>query len=303
MLLSQASAIGYKVCVPKLVVEEVVAKFKGKLRKEDKQASETIAGLSRLLQTNLDNPFSEIHLEKETELFRNRLTSTFSKSNTLILGYPCAPHRNIVKKAIERKRPFNSNGAGYRDALVWQTVLEKATEVNEPVALVTNDTDFGDKRNGLHGDLVEELLNKGLCHEKVVLIPSMTDLMDDHVRPSLKRAVWESLDQFHPGYSVKDEDSLALAFQEVYSGKEWYPEDLGLPGQYETLYLDSMEEVTELSMEDVRELSHNEFLAKIGATLTTTFDVLIHKSDWYILDDELDLLDPDWSRHYIDPVL
>jgi len=73
-----------------------------------------------------------------------------------ILPYPDVSHRDVTARALARRRPFDSLGhEGYRDALIWESVLAFArTLARERVVLVSrNSKDFADAAGDLHADL------------------------------------------------------------------------------------------------------------------------------------------------------
>ena len=90
------------------------------------------------------------------------------------------------------------------------------------------------------------------------------------------------------------------ALHSAYVGTEWHSGDLDLPAEYETLYLDVVEDVSNIYVLDIRELSSSQLLVKIRAELACTFSVFMFKGDWYILeDDRLEVYDTDWNDHYV----
>ena len=88
-----------------------------------------------------------------------------------------------------------------------------------------------------------------------------------------------------------------LEVQAHYAGEEWFPEQLGLPSEYETLHLDIVDEVYDLNVVEVREVSGNRYLIKIMASLGCEFDGFVFKADTYSMD-ELRIVEFDWNRHY-----
>jgi hypothetical protein len=81
-------------------------------------------------------------------------------SGFTILPYPDVPHRDVAARALARRRPFDSLGHdGYRDALIWESVLALARKrPRERLALVSrNRKDFADGEGGLHPDLQQDV--------------------------------------------------------------------------------------------------------------------------------------------------
>ncbi len=77
-----------------------------------------------------------------------------------ILPYPDVPHREVAARALARRRPFDGLGHdGYRDALIWESVLALArTLPRAQIVLVSrNDKDFADVTGTLHADLRQDV--------------------------------------------------------------------------------------------------------------------------------------------------
>lgn len=77
-------------------------------------------------------------------------------------------HSILVRKAIEGARPFRSSEKGYRDALIWHSLLcflEESRSL-ESVAFITNNSnDFFEIKEGnliFHGDLQGDIKKAGL---------------------------------------------------------------------------------------------------------------------------------------------
>ena len=79
-----------------------------------------------------------------------------------IAPLPSAPHAKVVARALDRLQPFDSKGRnGYRDVILWETVLEMGGK-GDSVVFVSNDKrgffEDGDENKGLAVSLAEEVL-------------------------------------------------------------------------------------------------------------------------------------------------
>lgn len=118
--------------VPRVVFEELVANHaravanvlesSGKINRERKRL-----GLAEIPSDPADLDYRGYL----TERFDERLSFT-------ILDWPTVPHEQFVRRAVNRIRPFDAKGGGYRDALVWEDVVGLARSGRD-VALVSMD--------------------------------------------------------------------------------------------------------------------------------------------------------------------
>ena len=99
------------------------------------------------------------------------------------------------------------------------------------------------------------------------------------------------------GYDLEDE--VAMALQNSYSTYVWSPGALGLDTDLENLFLDNVQDISRLSVLDVRETNGSNLLIKMEARLICEFHVFVDWATWYsqVESSALEVLDPDWNRH------
>ena len=299
-LLSASSAVGFQVHLPKVVLEEIAAKYERELSKNAKEAGKSLSNLSRLLGRSIDSSVEGFDSKEETKAFRERLRYRLGMTESRILDYPDTLHETLVKRATSRKRPFDDNGSGYRDALIWESVLELAKQVTGPIVLVTKDKDFREGSGNLHRDLIKDLDRLGLPEDKVILATDLAGLVDQHVRPNLGTLPWESPLQFLAQGGVNLEESITRILLDACSGKEWEPPELGIPWEYESPTLAMVEDVSGLTVLDIRQLDPSQVLVKVEADVIAEFGVFVYKPDWYTSEDSrLTVVEFDWNDHYV----
>ena len=101
--------------------------------------------------------------------------------------------------------------------------------------------------------------------------------------------------------SADFEEALQLAIQDTYAFREWTSGELNLPGEYEDIHLDIVEEVSDIRIVDVRRLPDSNRLVRLEAHLVCNFDVFIYKPDYVFVGDDprLSIVNPYWNRHYM----
>jgi hypothetical protein len=74
-----------------------------------------------------------------------------------ILPIPMVSHKVLLSRDLAGRLPFGPSGKGYRDALIWHTIVERwaSTQLFEDAYIVTNDDDFG--KGDLDATLAAEL--------------------------------------------------------------------------------------------------------------------------------------------------
>jgi hypothetical protein len=193
------------------------------------------------------------------EALREKLTVLGAR----IQPIPDVDHALLVKRATERRRPCDNNGNGYRDTLIWETILVVATE-GDDVVFVTNDTDFTVEEEGerdLHPDLLADLEEAGVDVE----IAIVTDL-HTAIRQYLVHGKAEVADLAHQVRleSLNEWLQDAALYEEALQAKV-DPEAAGLPRSAtgaEIEYVEDVADVTDYSL-----------LRKLGDSVLIEFEV------------------------------
>ena len=307
-LFDSADKAGHSVCIPRVVLEETTRQYEEELETTMRQHKKTLRELTLAFGRELESPTAGADVSLATARYRSNIEG----NNITIIDYPAVSHDDVIKRDLSRRKPFSQDGRGYRDTLIWETVLGMAS-TGDQIALITNDKDFRSKDSGLHEHLCQDLAAEGISPDKVVLFRDVREFIDSHIRPYL-----EVFDVLRPtiesgqlaGVDVNELISLAgvdvnelisLTVQDFYAGEVWKTEELNLRWEYESPTLDMVEEVSGIKVTDIRRLPDGEMLARIEADLTTDFYVYLFKADYYALYDNPDLylIDGDWNDHYV----
>lgn len=133
----------------------------------------TRRNLSALGMGHLAEVLHESMVE-QVERYESSLDSRLSSIPVELLPIPEVEHIALVSRAVNRVPPCDDNGDGYRDTLIWLSVLKVATErPDEKIILVTADKDFVDATGtALQAALLEELQDNGL-KDRVKVLPNL----------------------------------------------------------------------------------------------------------------------------------
>ena len=297
-LLAASKALDYEVIVPSLAIAETVGKFHREIGKEDNSVRRVLGQLSKLLGRRIDPTVVGIDPGSESESFKSALESRLQYSEVIILSYPDVAHEDIAERAISRRRPFDQNGSGYRDTLIWLSALKLAGETGGQIILVSEDGDFG-TANGLHGDLTNDLVEAGHPKDKVMLSKSLSNVIDEYVLPKLSAVLLEKPLAALADLGVDAQEATLLAIQTAYNHVEWEPNELGLPPECETPTLYYVEGGEDLQVVEVRALPDGRLLARIVTKVFGGFNFFMLKADLYVVDEDprLDVADFDWNEY------
>jgi hypothetical protein len=190
--------------VPELALKEAANKFRERIWERVKDIDQAVAKTLALGVACGVEP--DLEPDAEAIRYEHGLRRTLAEVHAVVPPLPDVSHDTVVQRALERRKPFNRGGSGYRDALIWESVLDQARS-REAVIFCTRDrTDFGNSEDppALAADLVADLANSGLGPDSVTLALDYRALVNrlvdvervavDEVERALRR-LWPDLEK------------------------------------------------------------------------------------------------------------
>ena len=143
---------GIRAVVPTSVLMEVVANHDREYARARRQLTKVAEGLWRAAGRGA-LPAPQL---PDQSTYQEQLVERLENLGIEFLPWPETPHEEIVKRATERRPPFDEAGSGYRDTLVWMSCLAFAG-AGRTVFLVSQDRDFAGRDLDLAGALIKEV--------------------------------------------------------------------------------------------------------------------------------------------------
>lgn len=171
-----------QVAVPEVVLEELEKQF----AKRSKRTYREIAGAIRGQREELDKlglPIPPIPEPDSNEIigYRERLEDSLEAAGARIVAIP-TDLRPAVAWAVHRRKPFEQEGRGFPDAVIWLTVLQLAGEnTGEEIALVTSDKDLAVSRSDprLADELADDLEDAGRPRDQVRRVSGISVFVEE----------------------------------------------------------------------------------------------------------------------------
>jgi hypothetical protein len=190
-VLAAANRLGIEICVPEIVIDEVSKYFREDLEKQRLKVSEGIRRYSSLTETEVHESISETMVDEQVKAHRLHIVNWVEKVGGRIIDYPAVTHREIASLDLAQTKPFGGAKGGYRDALIWFSLVELLKTESGRIVFVTNNTrDFVDldRREGiqLHPDLVDDLKRREYSGQEVECLQSLDELNAKYIIPSLQ---------------------------------------------------------------------------------------------------------------------
>ncbi|KAA6306957.1 hypothetical protein EZS27_041378 [termite gut metagenome] len=121
-LCESAKSTGDIIYIPVVVIDESINQYRERLKAEQTKIAKEISEINKLASKNIDNPLTKEFVSQEIEKYPETFKKRVKCLDIQMLAYPTTPHKELVKRDLARKKPFQESGKGYRDALIWENV-------------------------------------------------------------------------------------------------------------------------------------------------------------------------------------
>lgn len=250
-----------------IVVDEVCNKYREMLDEQVQKLQRGVNDLNRMISSPVDISLDAL-IESECEKYRDFLDIFIIESGmTVAEDYPQNPHDQIVKRALQRKKPFKADGStGYRDYLVWLTCLEVAqSHSNEDIHFITsNIRDFSDSsdKGKLHPDLLEDIKAHGIQKSRFHYWNSVKDFIDQCAAERAKQIeererIVSEIEGNKEGFC----QPIQKFIDELPADMDISGFDVLVPG--EKAILKQVEDLSEFNIDDIAYINETEYLLDI----------------------------------------
>src|SRR5260370_1248834 len=295
--------------IPQFVIDEAVNKCREAIVKIQLDLKRQLKELQEWTGEGLSLSLTDDKIQSTLATYEQTLKDTIRRASATIQPYPAASHEQLVAKCLARKKPFSGDGQkGYRDALIWESVLEILVE-DEVTFITENSNDFFEKgKQVLHPHLLEDLLRNNIDANQITVFKDLHSFVDTYVKPAMEKLDLESVrSDLSFGLGRYDKEVIADAILQALCsydyGDEINPHKIGLPSEVEDIIVSYVEDLSDFHVVDAYKLSSGAWFIEAIALASYQFDFFILKADWYGMDEEapLDVISSDWNDHYIYP--
>jgi len=291
------------VLLPQLVFEEVVNKVCERLQSAYSKIKSEQREISSL--TEKQYKLTNIKIPKERKAFELRLHRRLRECRIQLLNYPAITHQDIVARDLSRRKPFapDGEGRGYRDALIWHTLIEYLRDNPDDVCIfiTENCSDFCSSRHEtkvLHADLQADL-DKARIKTKVQIRSSLAEFVAEFVKPTLKKL--EDLRRsLTTGAPIRLKRYLETREQAVLDGVRSLDFPMTFPFDFEGVEITMLDGPLEIEVGDVYELNDKQAYIEFSGIYEADIDAYLRKTDVLGLDktDRVNVTDWDWNEQY-----
>ena len=286
--------------LPKIVFDEVIGKYKNKIAELNKNIKLINKEIKKLIADDKITQ-KQIDEEKAYNKYKTRLKKLFKNTvNMTLLPYPQKKHREIADRAIRKRKPFKENGDGYRDTLLWETILSVlASEKYANILFVTNDKeDFfvrrGKNKGKLHPELISDINDLNLDIAKIEVFNSLYSLLTKYIQPKLT--------DLNGIKSKLEKDKYIISKKElsdILSDKLTYETiNVSMPDSNSSeCLIEYIYSITIDEIENVSRLNDEWILIEVNTNVQAGFEYYVDKMEIYSSEDtEYLIYDFDWNE-------
>lgn len=307
-----AQKLGYEVYIPEIVVDEIFRQYRTELESAYDKYTKGASLLSGLGLKEIKLATGEDYLSKTLEEKKKSYEKRLKELGIELLPYPKTKHEILVTKELEGKKPFASSKKGYRDSLIWETVMEQLIPVKDlwgetqVLFLSANTLDFADAGKNLHPDLTKEFTEQGFTENAVELVYDFDKFFTDTINAELeeleKTAQTLLLKRKFNRINLNEELNTLLYDEYVVKdvlASDMEKEGVRIPTEYEN------PTVQDIHLKDVKSVAVHKLTdgsAIIDCEMEAVADIefYLFKGDYALFDEDNmpEILDWNWNEHY-----
>lgn len=177
LLLDYLDRTKSKILMPLVILEETKGLYNRNIIESISDANKHISIIHKSLLSESDRPaLIKLETDKMSQEYIEYILDTLNIENKQIIDYDPNHIPDIVNRAIYRRKPMDQKGNGFRDCIIWNTLLSEAKKAFEKqlIFISNNILDFSTRADpaNLHNELKEE------CDKKGVTINFFSSLKD-----------------------------------------------------------------------------------------------------------------------------
>ncbi len=309
ILCQSSEVLRHKVYMPMVVFDELVKQYREEIEEQIQKAHDIENDVHRLTEKRIELNLKG--LEECIDKYPTLLKKSCKELEIELLPYPQVTHQEVVQRDLDKRRPFREfehGTTGYRDTLIWETVLELCEKMRynmDKIVLLSNNThDFGTKGK-LHRHLIEDCAKHGYGEDKVKLLSAFHDFINNEILPASKKLentilnAWKAgeIDLWEVVREHVNERELTSTLEFDYAGdRRRYT-----PACYETTEVTGIYTPGNYCIYDFRQLPKGDLLVSVRVDLRVGVDCFIFKGDLPLIDDDEMpyIFDNDWNDHYV----
>lgn len=299
---------GFYIVLSEIVISEVKNKYREVLQDGIKKANSAIKDIKSLGVVKFNEVSSETLTNALNEYGDFLDMFVIESGLSCPEQYPNVLHKDIVSRALSRKKPFKKDGKnGYRDYLVWRTFIDFVGVTGNEADyyfLTLNHSDFSDDadKKKLHPDLQEEINALPLGNKKVHYYSALRDFVEEVIVPLLEHI--EDDEQLSE-LLMNSEETFVIPITRFIESELNHLEitQYEIPFSGDNPELKDIADIEIEGIESISKTSEYEYRIQLKAGAYIAFDSYMRKSELASLSKKelryINISNPNWKKHCV----
>jgi hypothetical protein len=166
--------------MPRIVLEEIDGLYRRLVADKQNELATAYKKLSSSLMTSVLKDVGTIDIELEATEYNKYILKKLNINPDQIIAYKSTYLPELVNRAINRKKPLGESGQQFRDGIMWLTILDYASTLEDKrvVFISDNKNDFADSNESkLSTELFQEAEAKDIS---IFYFRSLADFCKEH---------------------------------------------------------------------------------------------------------------------------
>jgi hypothetical protein len=290
---------GHRVAVPEIVIQETVNRFREKLSAEMGKLAAAARELGKMTLEKV--AVAKVDQPRNVQYYEQNLRRKLQYRGNTILPLPRVRQQALIDRALKRRKPFSESGNGYRDALIWETILNYGRKHRrDRVAFLTANTKDFCEGTDLHQHLVDDLVAANLRKDYVKVFTTLQDFTGKEVMPKLPRPHGDFVKYTTANWpKFRLADSLLRLFEDKLQHKEVDSDTLGQPYYIEDPTIQGIHEPDTIEVLNERRTKQKERILELQAEVECLFDCYIEKHEYWCMEGDDQISATDWNETYM----
>lgn len=242
-------------------------------------------------------PYSLIKdLPTEIVNYQNYFQNQIDKYDIKVFRTPNISHDEILKYSITQRKPFDSKDNGYKDFLIWVTIVETLKKSTRPVVLISNDSDFSNGKL-LHDDLLKHLKDNGIDHTRVTLCKSLSEFNESYLKDVYDlvetKTLFESPKKVREFYDYVQEEINQLSYNE-----NLLEHNINLDPRFNSAYIEDLHFLDDFKILSLDIVGTDSIAISFECYANAIINVTFEESDYHDLYNQIDEVNSDQNPYY-----
>tara|TARA_A100000171_G_scaffold78_1_gene67 strand:- start:278 stop:1333 length:1056 start_codon:yes stop_codon:yes gene_type:complete len=271
--------------ISKVTLLEVFKNHKKDITREIESFEKQVRSINRHLVNKLSYSLKK-DLNNEVVSYQNYFSNQLDFHDIKVFPIPEISHSSILEFANRDRKPFDNKDNGYKDFLIWLTIVEKLKNSKRPLVLISNDKDFGTS-DQIHDDLKTHLKELNITPTRITICKSIAEFNEKYLTEvydlvELKDFFKSTKEVLNYSNYVEDE-IIQICYNE-----NLFDHNLNLDRRFEHAFMDDLQFVDDFKISGLDKVGTDSIAISFECHANAEISVAFNHDEYFELIDKVD---------------